>query len=310
MRTILKMGDGLPASVVVTLVLAAVILAACSAGARSPANGSVRVVVAENFWGSVATQIAGAQADVTSVIDRPGTDPHDYEPTPGDARNVADSELVVENGIGYDPWMQQLVDADGSPRQVVLDVGKLLGVPDGGNPHQWYSSASVHRVAACIARDLEAADPAHRTAYERNERAFETRALAGYDSLIAGIKRDDAGTPIGGSESIVAPLAETLGLKLMTPAKFLDAIAEGNEPAASDKTTADAQIREHRIAVFVYNTQNSTPDVQRLVDEAGREHVPVVPITETMTPANATFQEWQVRQLRLLSVALATATGR
>ena len=105
----------------------------------------------------------------------------------------------------------------------------------------------------------------------------------------------------------MVPLAETLGLKVMTPQSFLDAIAEGSEPTASDKTTADEQIRDHRIKVFVFNSQNSTPDVQRLVDEARREHIPVTPVTETLAPSNATFQAWQVRELRSLLAALARA---
>jgi zinc/manganese transport system substrate-binding protein len=305
MRTILKTGR-----VPVALALA-LLAAACSSGAGSGSSASarIRVVAAENFWGSIAKQIAGAQADVTSVISNPDSDPHDYEPTPDDARTVASAQLVIQNGIGYDPWMQQLVDADPSLGRTVLDVGKVLGVPEGGNPHQWYSRSSVEKVISRIAADLETADPKHRAAYERNERAFESTALAEYDALIARIRRLYSGMPIGASESIVMPMAETLGLKMMTPEKFLDAIAEGNEPTASDKATADAQIRERQIRVFVFNSQNSTPDVQRLVDEARRADIPVATVTETLTPANATFQAWQVRELRALSGALGQATG-
>ena len=162
-------------------------------------------------------------------------------------------------------------------------------------------------VRARLTSDLAAVDPAHRDDYERNARDFETNGLAQYDALIARVKRQYRGTPIGASESIVVPLAETLGLQVMTPQSFLDAIAEGSEPTASDKTTADEQIRDHRIKVFVFNSQNSTPDVQRLVDEARREHIPVTPVTETLAPSNATFQAWQVRELRSLLAALARA---
>ena len=307
MRTILKSADAALAIVV----LAAVVLAACSSGSTPTAgDGRIRVVVAENFWGSIARQIAGADAVVTSIISKPGADPHDYEPTPDDARSVAGARIVIENGIGYDPWMKELVDADASSSQVVLDVGKLLGVAAGGNPHQWYSRAAVERVSARVAADLEAADPAHRDAYERNQRYFDETALAQYNALIATIQRRYAGTPIGASESIAVPLAATLGLRVLTPAKFLEAVAEGNEPSASDKATADAQIRKHWIAVLVFNGQNSTPDVQRLVDEARAARIPVVTITETLTPANATFQSWQTGELRALAAALGRATGR
>ena len=314
MRTILKMGDGaLRALVVLVVVLvAALALAACSTGgsSRPSAAGRIRVVAAENFWGSIVSQVAGSAADVTSVISNPATDPHDYEPTAADARAVAEATLVIENGIGYDPWMRQLVDAGGSARAEVLDVGKLLGIPAGGNPHQWYSRAAVGRVITGVAADLEAADPKHRSVYERNERDLVTTGFAEYDALIAHIRATYSGIPIGASESIVAPLADTLGLDLVTPGKFLDAVAEGNDPAASDKATADRQVQQHQIKVFVFNRQNSTPDVQRLVDEARGVHMPVATVTETLTPANATFEEWQVRELRALSSALARATGR
>ena len=197
---------------------------------------------------------------------------------------------MIENGIGYDPWAQQLVDANPVSGRTVLNVGRLLGVPDGGNPHQWYSQAAVGKFIERVAADLEAADPTHRSGYRRRAREPRANRARAYAALIARIKRDYASTPIGASESIVTPLAQTLDLNLVTPEAFLDAIAEGNEPTARDKATVDAQIQQHRIKVFVYNSQNATPDVQRLVDAARREHIPVATVTETLTPANASFQ--------------------
>jgi zinc/manganese transport system substrate-binding protein len=305
MRTILK-----SCAVVTVSLVAAGAAAGCSSSVSSASGHPLRVVAAENFWGSIAAQLAGRDADVTSIINNPDTDPHDYEPTAQDARTVASADLVIENGIGYDPWAHQLIAADGKSSRGVLNVGQLLGIADGGNPHQWYSQASVTRFIHQVTSDLETLDPSHRSDYERNERAYETTALARYSSLITEIKRRYAGTPIGGSESIITPWAATLGLKMETPESFLDAIAEGNEPTASDKATADAQIREHQIKVFVFNSQNSTPDVQRLVDEARQEHIPVTEVTETLAPANVSFQDWQVRELEDLLGALAKGVGR
>ena len=85
---------------------------------------------------------------------------------------------------------------------------------------------------------------------------------------------------------------------MMTPESFLDAIAEGTEPTAADKATIDAQIREQRIKVSCYNSQNSTPDVQRLVDEARAEHIPVDDGDRDAHARDATFQAWQTRELR------------
>jgi zinc/manganese transport system substrate-binding protein len=281
-------------------------LGACSTGPAAPSG--VRVVAAENFWGSITAQIAGPDASVTSIVTRPDADPHDYEPTPSDARAFSDAGLVVENGVGYDPWAQRLLDADPGSGRVVLDVGKLLGVPAGGNPHRWYSRADVGTFIKQVTADLGRVDPAHRAAYTRRAHDLTTRGFAALDGWIARIKQRFANAPIGASESIVSLWADTLGLDLRTPQSFVDAVSEGNEPTAADKATVDAQIQQHEIKVFVYNEQNATPDVRRLVDAARGAHIPVVTITETLTPENATFQDWQARELRALYQALVEAS--
>jgi zinc/manganese transport system substrate-binding protein len=289
------------------LVLAALALGACStgAGAHSTAGGHLRVVAAENFWGSITAALAGDRAQVSSIITNPATDPHDYEATPQDARQVASADLVIVNGIGYDTWAQKLLDADPSPQRSVLDVGALVGVKVGGNPHQWYSPASVDKFIASVTGDLVRLDPADAPYFTARRQAYVTTGLAEYHALIAQIRQRFAGTPVGASESIVTPLVAALGLTMKTPASFLDAIAEGNEPSAADTATANEQIADRAIKAFVFNTQNATPDVQRLVDAAHAKGIPVVTVTETLTPAGATFAAWQTAELRNLRDALA-----
>jgi len=299
------------ASWVVLATAGAILLSACAMStSASQTNGRVQVVAAENFWGSIARQVAGPDAVVTSLISNPATDPHDYEPTPADARAIASSGLVIENGIGYDQWVRQLRNADDTAGRRVLDVGDLLGVPDGGNPHQWYSRAAVIRVIDRMAEDLAAVDPAHHDGYVGRARALRRVGLAEYDARTNAIRSTYAGVAIGGSESLVSVWAAGLALRVVTPRSFMNAVAEGNEPSAADKATVDTQIRQHAIAVFVFNRQNLTPDVQRLVDDAHAAHIPTVAVTETLVPASATFQAWQVRQLRALAVALDEAARR
>ena len=289
-------------------VTAALGLGACATSGSAPASGAkIRIAVAENFWGSIVAQLAGSDADVTSVIANPAADPHDYEPTAEDARTIASAQYVVVNGIGYDAWAQKLLDANPEGSRKVLNVGELLGLGAGSNPHQWYSPESVRRFVTRVSTDLAKLDPAHRDAYARRRRAFESTGLGEYNRLLAEIKRRFAGQPIGASESIVAPWAAAAGLDLVTPPSFLVAIAEGSEPTRSDKAIVDAQIADHKIKVFVYNRQNATPDVKRLVDAARREHIPVTTVTETLVPEHATFQAWQVRELRSLLDALTGA---
>jgi zinc/manganese transport system substrate-binding protein len=183
-------------------------------------------------------------------------------------------------------------------------------VPAGGNPHRWYSPADVHTVIDRITADYQRLDPANAAYFADRRTWFETTGLARYDQLIEQIRSTYAGTPIGASESIIAPLAEGLGLKLITPPSFLDAISEGSDPTAADKTTIDRQIAERQIKVYVYNSQNSTPDIQAQVAAAEAAGIPVTTVTETLTPASATFQDWQVRQLEGIAAALHRATGK
>jgi zinc/manganese transport system substrate-binding protein len=265
----------------------------------------IHVVAAENFWGSLADQLGGNRVQVTRVITNPATDPHDYEPSAVDARTMAGAQLAIVNGVGYDPWAGKLIAANPVKGRVVLTVGDLVGVKAGGNPHRWYSPANVQQVISAIVADYSKLDPKDAAYFRAQKSRLETKGLAPYKSLIASIRRRYHGTAVGASESIFAPLAQALGLNLITPYSFLKAISEGTEPTAADKTTIDRQIAKKQIKVWVFNSQNSTPDVARLTEAARKKHIPVVSITETLAPANATFQQWQVLQLKSLLAALA-----
>ncbi|MCW2857032.1 MAG: ABC-type metal ion transport system, periplasmic component/surface adhesin [Marmoricola sp.] len=270
----------------------------------------VNVAASINAWGSILTQLGGSHVHETSIITNPDTDPHVYEPTPADGRTIADSQLFVENGIGYDPWASQALAADPNSSRVVLDVGQLVNIPDGGNPHRWYDPSNVETVADTITSDLKKLDPADASYFDAQRKIFENTGLARYHQLISDIKSKYAGTAVGASESIFAPLSSALGLDLVTPASFLKAISEGTDPSAADKAAIDAQIAGNVIKVYVFNTQNSTPDVAAQVAAAKAQGIPVTGVTETLSPANASFQDWQVAQFLALEAALARATGK
>ncbi|HLI16123.1 MAG TPA: zinc ABC transporter substrate-binding protein [Acidimicrobiales bacterium] len=297
------------AGLAAVVVAAPLALVAASAPAPAPPRGVVEVVAAENFWGSIAAQVGGRRVRVASIVARPGADPHDYEPTAADARAVAEARLVIVNGLGYDVWASQLVAASGT-HPVVLDVGSLLGLRPGANPHRWYDPGDVRRVAAAIATDLSRVDPGAAGAFQEGARRFESVDLRGVDALLAEIRARFAGTPVGASESIFSLLAPALGLRVLTPASFLRAVSEGAEPSPADQATIAAQIARREIAVYVYNTQNEIPVVQRQLDACRRAGIPTVPITETLVPPSATYQAWQARQLRALLAALEAARAR
>ncbi|OIJ97681.1 metal ABC transporter solute-binding protein, Zn/Mn family [Streptomyces monashensis] len=309
------------ALVTATAALTAVTATACSTSsshtsdtaATSGGSGSgktIQVVAAENFWGSIASQLGGSHVKVTSIITNPDTDPHAYEPTAADARTVAGAQYAVVNGIGYDAWADKLLASNPGSGRTELKVGDLVGIKPGGNPHRWYSPDNVHQVIEKITADYKKTDPADAAYFDQQKTTFETKTLAGYNKLIADIKAKYAGTPIGASESIVTPLAEGLGLKMLTPETFLDAMSEGSDPTAKDKATIDQQIKNKQIKIYVYNSQNSTPDVQAQVKEAKAEGIPVATVTETLAPAGASFQQWQTTELQGIEQALAKATGK
>jgi zinc/manganese transport system substrate-binding protein len=289
-------------------VLGAIVALATACGSSTPSgSGTINVVAAENFWGSIATQLAGSHAAVRSIITNPQTDPHAYEPTASDARAIAGAAMVIENGAGYDPWAQKLIDANPSGSRAVLDVGKLNGVAEGGNPHMWYSPAFVRKVIDAITSQLQQFDSVKSTYFATQHDTFISTGLTQYNDLRAEIKRKYAGAPVGATESIFSYLAADVGLNLISPPGFLKAISEGTDPTAADKATMDSQITSKQIKVLVFNSQNSTPDVQALVDKARAKGIPVTSMTETLNPANLTFQDWQSKQLQALRDALAGA---
>jgi zinc/manganese transport system substrate-binding protein len=292
--------------------LAGALVGCGRSGAPAGASGAggLQVVAAENFWGSIAAQLAGSKASVTSIIVNPSTDPHSYESTARDARAIAGAQLAIVNGIGYDEWAPKLLAASPSSARIVLTVGDVLGLKDGDNPHQWYSPASVRRVVAQIVADYKRLDPADSAYFAQRERVFEGRDLARYDELRREISARYAGVPVGYSESIFQPLGEDLHLKLLTPYGFAKAIAEGTDVTAREKQTVDAQARDREIAVWVFNSQNVTPDVQRINEIARAHGIPIATVTETLSPATDSFEQWQVAELEGLARALHEATGR
>src|SRR6202521_3456747 len=138
----------------------------------------LRVVAVENSWGSIATQLGGDRVQVTSVIANPATDPHAYEPTAADARTIAGAQLVIVNGIGYDPWAPKLIAANPVKGRIVLTVGDLVGIKPGGNPHRWYSPSDVQTLIGEIVRDYSKLDSSDAGYFRQQKARFEARGLA------------------------------------------------------------------------------------------------------------------------------------
>lgn len=277
----------------------------CGSGSVPTKPGVVRVLAAENFWGDIAKQIGGDHVEVTSLINDPNTDPHLYESDPRTAGAIATAQVVIENGLGYDGFVEKTLHAVGDHGQRVLSVGKVLRleqVPN-ANPHVWYWTARVPEVAAAIAGQLRAVDPADRRYFVRRVNELLT-SLTPIRDVIATIRTKYAGSAVGYTERLPGYLLEMAGLRVGTPASFAQAIEDGNDPSPGDVATFERAIRDHKVKVLIYNAQVVDAATERLKQRAISSGVPVVGMTETMPATDASFQAWQLRQDRELLRAL------
>lgn len=286
--------------------LFATVLVACGTPASSGSGPTLQVVAVENFWGSIAAQLGGPHVSVTSIVTNPNADPHDYESSPQDARAFATADYVIVNGAGYDDWGSKLLSANPSSNRKVFTVADLLHKKAGDNPHFWYNPDWVDQVADRITADYKALDSADSNDFDQQRASFRT-ALQPYHDRIAKIKSSFHDIPVGATESIFVYMAQALGLNLISAPEFMKAVAEGNDPPAQDVAAFHDLIAGKKIKVLVYNVQTSTNIVDDLKRQAANQGIPVVGVSETLQPVDATFQQWQGAQLLTLQRALNAA---
>jgi zinc/manganese transport system substrate-binding protein len=271
--------------------------------ATSAANGKLGIVAAENFWGNVAQQIGGDFVQVTSIISDPETDPHEYETNARDGAAIAGASFVIENGAGYDSFVDKLLKASPKRDREVLTVADAVGATGDVNPHLWYNPAYVTKAAQAIEAQLEKEDPAHATAYRANLARFDTAEQHVID-VIDEIKARHAGDQIAYTERVPGYLIEAAGLRLGTPASFSQSIEDGNDPSPGDNAKFQLALKNHQVKALLYNAQVTSPTTQKLKSIATSNGVPVVGVTETLPPNEKDFQTWQADQARALLTAL------
>jgi zinc/manganese transport system substrate-binding protein len=266
-------------------------------------SGVIQVVAAENFWGSLITQLGGTHVSVLSIVSDPNADPHEYESNTADAIAIAHANLVIVNGAGYDDWALHLIAASNTPHQVVLNVQELINQPIGANPHFWYSPYYVNDTVNAMYKDLVSIDPAN-AAYYKQQYAALNASLAVYNGRIDEIKQQFGGTKVASTESIFVYLANATGLDLVSPPAFMQAVSEGNDPPAQSIVQFQNLMTNGTVTVLVYNSQTVTPLTQNIEAQATQHGIPIVPITETVQPSTAMFQDWMNSQLIALQNAL------
>ncbi len=282
--------------------LAAVLLATIGA---MPADAAElpRIVAAENFYADVAGQLAGPYWAVTGILSNPDEDPHLFEASPSVARDLSAARIVLFNGIGYDPWMDKLLSAARSRTRQVIVVADLTRHHAGDNPHLWYDPATMPAVARALSAELAAADPAHRAAYVSRLDRF-LASLAPIDALVARLRARYAGLPVTATEPLFGDMASALGLAMRNE-RFQRTVMNDTEPGAADVAAMEDDLRQHRVRLFIFNSQATDSAAQRLLGIARAANIPVLGVTETEPSGAASYQDWILGQLAALDRALS-----
>jgi zinc/manganese transport system substrate-binding protein len=261
----------------------------------------IGIVAAENFYGDVARQIGGAHVAVTSILNNPDQDPHLFEATPSVARAVSGAQIVVSNGLDYDPWIDKLLSAARNPNRTTIVVGQLVLKKPGDNPHIWYDPHTMLVYATALAGTLAKIDPSNRADYTRNLSTFH-QSLEPIESRIAELHTRYAGEPVTATEPVFGYMLDALGLQVRN-ARFQIAVMNNTEPGALEVARFENDLKTRNVKMLVYNSQASDPVAQRMVDLAKASGIPIVGATET-EPPGVTYQAWMMRELDAVEKAL------
>ena len=303
---------------IIATVLVALLISGAFAGiyllnsmapSTTSSSGVILVVAAENFWGSLITQLGGTRVSVTTIVSDPNADPHEYESNPANAIAIANAQLVIINGAGYDTWAQRLIASSNSPNQVILNVQEVINQTKDANPHFWYSPAYVNETVKAMYQDLVSIDPSHASYYSQQYDALNA-SLAAWNARIGEIKQEFGGLKVASTETMFLYLANATSLDVVSPPAFMQAVSEGNDPPAQSIVQFDQLIANGTVKVLVYNDQTVTPLTESVKALASQHNIPIVPMTETIRPPDVSFQDWMNMQLILLQKALNQQVGK
>ena len=289
--------------------VAATVPLAFSAGmhpaAAQTAPAVVNAIGVENEYADVLSQIGGKFVKVTTIESDPNTDPHEFEGNPDIAKQLAGADLVVENGIGYDTWADNMMGANPKKDRKVINVQALLKAPDTTpNPHFWFDPKTMPMVAAAIAAELSARMPAQAATFEENLKTFND-SLKPWTEAIAQFKKEFGGTPVATTEPVADYLLQAAGAKILTPFSLEKAIMDGTDPSPQDVTAENNLFRNHRVKVFVYNQQVTDPLTDSFLQLAKKSGIPVVGVYETMPVPGYNYQSWMIAEIKALHEAVA-----
>lgn len=279
------------------------LVVAAALGWATPIHAApISIVAAENVYGDVAAQIGGPDVKVTSLISTPQQDPHAFEASATTARALTGADIVIRNGAGYDSWIDRLLTSTTAPGRSIITVADLMHRRPGDNPHLWYDPKTMPMVAARIADDLTARNPAHAELYRVRLKAFYD-SLKPIEARIEALRTKYAGTPITATEPVFGDMAHAIGFD-MRNMRFQLAVMNGTEPGARDLAGMHDDLTGRRVKLLVYNSQVSGGLADRVRALARTAGVPTVGISETEPPGKA-YQQWVADALDAIAKALA-----
>ena len=292
---------------VVIIVLGAACVAGCGGGGQSTTAGAgatISAVGAENQYANVIEQIGGKYVKVTAIESNPNTDPHTFEASPSVAEAVSGASLLVENGVGYDTYMEKIEAASPSSSRKVINVQKLLGLPESTpNPHLWYKPETMPAVARALVSDLSALAPAHAAYFQENAKRFDESLKQWYEA-IAKFKAAYPNTPVATTEPVGDYMLEAAGTKNLTPFSLQADIMNGTDPAPQNVTLQNGLFSGHEVKVFVHNQQVTDSLTESFVQAAKRAGIPVVGVYETMPTPGYDYQSWMLAEVKALEKAV------
>ncbi|MBC9724910.1 metal ABC transporter solute-binding protein, Zn/Mn family [Streptomyces sp. TRM68367] len=278
-----------------------------SASAGPAAASKVAVVASTNVYGDIVKQIGAGRVDVTSIISDPDQDPHSYEANTQNQLALSKAKVVVENGGGYDDFVDRMLESGNNTSADVINAVKVSGktAPKGGelNEHVWYDFPTVGKIADRIAAALAKADPADAAAFHKNAAAFRTK-LQPLEAKEAQIKKDHGGEAVAITEPVPLYMIDASGLVNKTPPAFSEAIEEGDDVSPRILQQTLALFSGKQVKALVYNEQTSGPQTEKSEQAAKAAGIPVVPVTETL-PQGKDYLGWMTANVDALASALA-----
>ena len=283
----------------------ATVAAACSGSASgASSSGKIVAVGAESEYADVIQQVGGKYVQASAIMSNPSTDPHTFEASIAIAREVGNAQLIVQNGVGYDNFMTTVESAAPNSARKVIDVQRLLGLPDSTpNPHLWYAPATMPKVAAAIASELAAIQPSHAAYFKANATAF-TASLAALRSAIASFKAAYPGTPVATTEPVADYLLTALGADNLTPWTFQADIMNGVDPSPQNVAAERALFTQRKVKALLYNQQVTDSLTESFITLAKQNNIPVIGVYETMPVPGFDYQTWMLTEVQDLRKAV------